>query len=158
MDEWIQAIYDETGIPLNEEDLSLAFREGQWWLMLHRYPVLPAGPEPDASSTVDGFTRLALAHGMEQRLGESIPRVMALIEAVGGEQAANVTVSVAHTEGRGSLDSGNGEPVRGWPHFFLRLSAGGFDVEADLNPYECDDPFEWNEVEQQVGVILQVAR
>ena len=46
---------------------------------------------------------------------------------------------------------------RGWPHFVLRLSAGGFDVEVDLNPYVPDEPFDLDEVQRQAEVILQVA-
>lgn len=158
MDKWIQAIYDATGIPLSEADLTLAFRERQWWLVLHRHPVLPVGANPDPHEAVTPAARAALARGMKLRLSETIPRVQRLLDAQDAERARDVEVAVVNAEGRRSLDANLTELERGWPHFLLRLSTGGFDVAVDLNPYVPDDPFELDEVKRLAGVILQVAR
>ena len=158
MDNWIQAIYDATGIPLKEEDLSLAFREGQWWLVLYRYPILPIGTRPDPNEAVTSSTRTALAQGMEQRLSETIPQVQHLIKTLGKEQARFVAVAVVNAEERVSPYLDSTETERGWPHFLLRLSAGSFDVEIDMNPYVPEEPLDLDEVQRQANVILQVVR
>lgn len=158
MDDWTKAIYDATGIPLKEGDLTLAFNGGQWRLELHRYPVLPVGAAPDPHAAVTPAIRGALAQAMEQRLSEIVPQVRRLVEALGAERARDVTITVVNTEGGGACTLEGAAVERGWPHFLLRLSAGGFDVEVDLNPYVPDDPFDLDEVQRQADVILQVAR
>ncbi|MEM6925996.1 MAG: hypothetical protein AAF602_03620 [Myxococcota bacterium] len=158
MDDWTQAIYDATGIPLNEADLTLSFTAGQWTLELHRYAVLPVGADPDPHGAITPSVRGALARAMEQRLSETVPQVRRLVEARDAERARDVTITIVNTE-KGRVPFLESPTVeRGWPHFLLRLSARGFDVEVDLNPYEPDAPFELDEVQRQVDVILQVAR
>ena len=157
MENWVQAIYDVTGIPLKDEDLTLVQRDGQWWLELHRYPVLPVGVNPDPYKVITQETRKALARGMEQRLAENVPKVQHLIEQLGADRAQQIAILVVSTDERGSTPYPSADFERGWPHFLLRLSAGGFDVEVDLNPYVPDEPFEFDEVQRQASVILQVA-
>lgn len=158
MEDWIQVIYDATGIPLDEADLGLAFAEGEWALLLHGHHVVRVGAMPVAPTSMGPPIRGALATAMERRLAENLPRVREVVERIDAEGAGQVAVTVVNAEGSvdGCLAAVEGE--RGWPHFLLRLSAGGFDVEVDLNPYVPDDPVDWGEVRRQVEVILQVAR
>ena len=86
MEEWAQAIYDATGIPLKESELVLAFRGRQWWLMYHRHPVLLVGSDSDSLEAVTPTVRADLIRVMEQRLSESIPVVQRLIEALDAER------------------------------------------------------------------------
>ncbi|MEN0064163.1 MAG: hypothetical protein AAGA48_18580 [Myxococcota bacterium] len=175
MDNWTQAIYDATGIPLDEGDLTLTVSGGQGVLALHHYPVLQVGADPDPHNAVTPAIRRSLAQAMEQRLAETLPQVRNLLEAQDARHAKDVKVTVVNPEAAfplirftapalSVLDSAlpppaeDGEAERGWPHFTLRLSACGFDVEVDLNPYEPDAPFDLDEVRRQVEVILQVVR
>ncbi|MEO0606400.1 MAG: hypothetical protein AAF211_33540 [Myxococcota bacterium] len=158
MDDWTQAIYDKTGIPLQEGDLTLAFEGGQWWLALHHHAFLPVGTAPDPHVAVTPTIRGALARAMKKRLSDSLPKVQRLVDALGATPDQAVTIAVVNTE-EGAvpfLDDATSE--RGWPHFLLRLSAKGFDVEVDLDPYMPDAPFDPDEVQRQAEIIVQVAR
>jgi len=158
MDNWIQAIYNKTGIPLNEDDLALEYNQGQWWLILHGYSVLPVGVTPDPNEAITPATRAAIAWGMRQRLSEIIPKVQRLIEALCPETARDIDITVVCAEGMESAHLDSNEFDSGWPLFLLRLSTGTVDVEVDLNPYVPDDPFDFDDVQRQAAVILQVAR
>lgn len=155
MTDWPRAIYDATGIPLEEDDIIVAFREGHPWLMLHRHPVLKlrSGPSPDTASLTG--LRGALAAAMERRLAESVPRVEQLLRTLAPEAAHHIQVAVVNAEGFPSL-LGPPSEERGWPHFLLRLSALGLDVEVDLDPYTPDAPYDLQEVRRQAEVLLQV--
>ena len=156
MHNWTQAIYDATGIPLSERDLSLSYHQDQLWLVLHRCPVLPVGSALDPHDVITPAARTALAHGMVQCLSDTIPRVQHIIAELDAERAREVAVAVVCLED-GDMPQLNTNG-RGWPHFLLRLSAGGFVVEIDLNPYVPAAPFERDEVRRQADVILQIAR
>ena len=158
MDNWIQAIYDATGIPLKEEDLSLGFLEGQWWLALHGSPVMPVGADPAPHKALPTEIRAALTQGMIRRLSKTIPRVRHLIQALGGSLAQDVDIQVVYTETFSCPSLGKESVERCWPHFVLRLSVGDFDVEIDLNPYVPEAPYDLDEVHRQADVILQLAR
>ena len=155
MDDWVLAIYDATGIPLDEGDLALAFVEAQWWLMLHRVPVLPVGDDPDPAS-VTASIRPALSSAMAERLSHNGPRVRRVLESMSADRAGEVAIEVVHSDGVDAQFVEGTEPERGWPHFRLRLSAGGFDVEVDLDPLVPDDPFDAEDLRRQAAVILQV--
>ena len=158
MDHWIQAIYEATGIPLREEELELVFDKGEWWILLHDYPVLPVGSVPDPNIAITSMARAALAQGMMKRLSEIVPHIRDQIETLDAERAQDVTISVVNVEETASSYLESIELERGWPHFLLRLSTGGFDVEIDLTPYVPADPYDFDEVRRQAEVILQVAR
>ena len=64
MNDWIQAIYDATGIPLEEDDLSVGRYGTQWWLELHRYPVFPIGEDPNRHASITLVKRKALTRGI----------------------------------------------------------------------------------------------
>ena len=157
MDDWVQAIYETTGIPLQEETLSLSKREGQWWLEFHSRPILPVGQTPDPYNTPPSEIREALSRGMKQRLSTSLPQVRHLLNTLASDSASNVEIFVVSDEEGGPTGLSDGID-RGWPQFLLRLSAGGFDVEVDLNPYVPEDPFDLDELQRQAEIILQVAR
>ena len=158
MDNWIQAIYDTTGIPLDEEHLTLAFREEQWWLVFHGYPVWPVGVEADPFQTVTPAIRIALAAAMTQRLSEIIPVIRGQINEQSSEHSHHVSITVVNIAEMAITSMDDHELERGWPHFVLRLSSGGFDVEVDLNPYVPHDPCDPDEVQRQAAIILEVAR
>ena len=157
MDHWTQAIYEVTGIPIDAEDLALVFADGQYWLEFHHVRVWPVGAHPDPQVVRAGI-RAGLFQAMERRLAEGIPQVERLLEALDPDTAAQVTVSVVNATGSGAFLMEEADFERGWPHFLLRLTAAGFDVEVDLNPYLPDTPFELEELQRQADVILQVAR
>ena len=156
MNDWVQAIYDATGIPLEEEDLSLGLCGSLWWLELHRYPVFSIGDTPDRHASANLVKRKALIRGMEQRLSEILPKVQSLLEDFGGDRARSIALIVRCTEDSSAQSLPVSEFDRGWPHFSLQLSAGLFDVEVDLNPYVPDDPFDPEELERQAHIILQL--
>lgn len=156
MNSWTQAIYDITGIPLSDEDLAIEFRDGQRWLVVHDYPVWPLEADARPFQTVTPAFRTALAAAMTQRLSSIIPRVQRWLVGQNATQAQHVTVAVVYMEENDGPQLDDSDAQRGWPHFVLRLSTGGFDVEVDLNPYMPDDPFDWPEVHRQASVILQV--
>lgn len=158
MDAWIQAIYDATGIPLDDGDLQLAVHGDQGWLVLHGVEVVPVPADPDPREVVTPAIRGALARAMGQRLGRVVPEVRRLLDVLDAARAGEVGVQVVDAEGSADSPLAHEGPERGWPHFVLRLSAGGFDVEVDLNPYVLDDPLDLDEVGRQAEVILQVAR
>ena len=158
MHDWTQAIYDATGIPLQEDDVKLAYDDGQWWLELHAIRVLAAGPSPDPRVVITPALHGLLVKAMEQRLSAIVPQVRRLVDQLDAEGSEKVDIAVVLADGAVSPHLDDHEFERGWPHFLLRLTAGGFDVEADLNPYAPDEPFEVHEVRRQAEVILQVAR
>ena len=158
MDQWTHAIYDATGIPLNEEDLSLALREGQWWLMFHRHPILELGAQPDPPETLDSALRPSLSLGMEKRLSEEVPKIQRLLHIMGAPPHPAIRVTVVNVEGRYAPMTAHAAPERGWPHFVLRLSAKGFDVEVDLNPYTPDTPYDIDDLRRQANVMFHVVQ
>ena len=157
MDAWTRVIYDATGIPLREEELTWVHRDAGWWLLLHGHPVLPVGADPSAVAVAPAGLREALAEAMAHRLRASIPRARRLLEALDPTHAARIAITVVNTEAMGALDTDAQAFEGGWPHFGLRLSAGALDVEVDLDPYRPEDPFDPDELKSQARVILQVA-
>ena len=158
MDAWTQVIYDATGIPLREEDLTWVRRDARWWLQWHGHPVLPVDADPQAVAVAPAGLREALAEAMAHRLRQSIPRARGLLDALDPTHAAGITIAVVNTAPMGALDPGAQEFEVGWPHFRLRLSAGTLDVEVDLDPYHPEDPFDPDALKAQATVILQVAK
>ena len=117
-----QAIYDATGIPLEEDDLSVGRYGTQWWLELHRYPVFPIGEDPNRHASITLVKRKALTRGMEQRLSEALPEVKRILEDLGGSRAAAISMVVRCTQDSDSEPLTVSEFDRGWPHFSLQLS------------------------------------
>jgi hypothetical protein len=154
MKHWTQAIYEATGIPVDEEDLALALRDGTWQLLLYQYPVLAVGSDPDPGMVTPAIGG-ALSRAMEQRLSKNVRRVQHLLESINARGARDVDIRVLNADGDVSYVGGI-ESGRGWPHFVLQLTAGGFDVAIDLDPYTPDEPFDLEDLRQQAEVILQV--
>ena len=152
MERWTQAIYEATGIPLSEEEVAVVPREGEWWLLVFRQPVLALGGSPDATHAVTPALRSALAGALQARLSRVLPRVLQRVEAVDPVGACDVTAVVVNGEDPHQLLADAQGSERGWPNFGLRLSVGVLDVEVDLNPYQPEDPVDLQCVDpQRVG-------
>ena len=144
-------------LELRQTKIRLMHRHRQWWLEFHSRPVLPVGQTPDPYNTPPSEIREALSRGMKQRLSMRLPQVRHLLNTLASDSASNVEIFVVSDEEKGPTGLSDGID-RGWPQFLLRLSAGGFDVEVDLNPYVPEDPFDLDELQRQAEIILQVAR
>ena len=140
----------------DDEDLQLAFREGQWWLLFHRRTLLAAGDDPDAGAPVPPGIRESLIRVMQQRLAETLPRVQGLLAGLDARRATQIALAVVNPEDDPLVQVAPRESERGWPLFVLRLSHGELDVEVDLNPYVPGDPFDPEEVARQAAVLLRV--
>ena len=156
MNDWVQVIYEATGIPLNEENLSLRLHDNSWWVELYRYPIFSIGDNPARHASLALVERKALTKGMEKRLSETFPAVRNILRDLGGERADAISLVVLSTQDRGLESLSISDFDRGWPHFSLQLSAGIFDVEVDLNPYVPEDPFDPEELKRQAEIILQL--
>ena len=158
MERWTEAIYEATGIPLSEEQVAVVPRDGEWWLLVFRQPVLALGGSPDATHAVTPALRPALARALQARLSRVLPRVLQRVEAVDPVGARDVTAAVVNGE---DPHQPLGDPQgseRGWPNFGLRLSVGRLDVEVDLNPYQPEDPVDLDEVARQAAVLFAAVR
>ncbi|MEC7241480.1 MAG: hypothetical protein VXW32_09595 [Myxococcota bacterium] len=156
MNDWVQAIYDATGVPLEEENLGLRLHGSTWWLEHFQYPIFAIGDTPSRHASIALVDREGLLRSMERKLSETLPSVRSLLKDLGGEQADAISLGVLCTQNRGPDSLPTSEFDRGWPHFSLRLSAGVSDVEVDLNPYVPEDPFDQDELIRQAEILLQV--
>ena len=156
MDQWTHAIYDATGIPLSEEALSLPsvmVNGGSCFTGTRFWSSVP-NPTPLKHSTRRYAQRCRSAWRSDSPRS---PRFSASYTPWVPPHPA-IRVTVVNVEGRYAPMIEHAAPERDWPHFVLRLSTNGFDVEVDLNPYTPDTPYDIDDLRRQANVMFHVVQ
>lgn len=165
MHDLIAALYDETGIALDADDLRFYAVRYTWRLTLGGHVVgamnAAVTQPPDARAFVRslGGARRALSTAMQAWLSESVPGAMRIVRRVFTEGAERVSGEIVDAS---SIAPGFLSPdlglERGWPHFVLRLYCGDLDVEIDANPYDPLAPFDLDDLHRQAKVLARATR